>query len=65
MSILCTVCVTENPDNANTCTVCGSPLNLGETPSSSTSSGLHLPAGTIVRQGQYKIEKTLGQGGFG
>lgn len=62
MSITCPACMTENADNASFCTVCGFSL----TPAgSSSSSSYHLPAGALLKQGRYKIEKTLGEGGFG
>ncbi|PSB54142.1 serine/threonine protein kinase [filamentous cyanobacterium Phorm 6] len=62
MSITCPACMTENSDNASFCTVCGFSL----TPAgSSSSSSYHLPAGALLKQGRYKIEKTLGEGGFG
>ena len=59
MSINCPVCLTPNPDNALTCNVCGSPLNPVE------SGGFELSPGTLLGGGKYKIEKFLGQGGFG
>jgi serine/threonine protein kinase len=59
MSINCPVCLTQNSDNALTCTVCGSPLNPVQ------SAGFELRAGTLLGGGKYKIEKILGQGGFG
>ena len=65
MTIQCIVCFADNPDNTTSCLACGSPLNLDTNDSSSISSPLHLPPGTLIRQGHYKIEKTLGQGGFG
>ena len=61
MSNLCPACMTENSDNASFCTVCG----FGLTPAGSSSSSYHLPAGALLKQGRYKIEKTLGEGAFG
>lgn len=62
MSITCPACMTENSDNASFCTVCGFSL----TPAgSSSSSPYHLPVGALLKQRRYKIEKTLGEGGFG
>ena len=60
MSIQCPTCLTENPDNTINCIACGSPL----APVSSAST-YQLAVGTILRQGKYKIEKVLGEGGFG
>jgi eukaryotic-like serine/threonine-protein kinase len=62
MSITCPACMTENSDNASFCTVCGFSLTPAGSSSSST---YHLPAGALLKQGRYKIEKTLGEGGFG
>ena len=56
----CTVCFTENPDNALTCSSCGSILE-----NTTFSSVFHLPTGTTLKQGKYRIEKVLGEGGFG
>jgi len=62
MSITCPACMIENSDNASFCIACG----FGLTPAgSSSSSSYHLPAGALLKQGRYKIEKTLGEGGFG
>ncbi|NET72241.1 MAG: protein kinase [Sphaerospermopsis sp. SIO1G2] len=59
MSIQCPTCLTDNPDNTITCIACGTPL------SSNIPSPSALQTGTIIGQGKYKIEKVLGQGGFG
>ncbi|MDJ0557035.1 MAG: protein kinase [Microcoleaceae cyanobacterium MO_207.B10] len=58
MLINCPICGAENLDTAITCTACGCPLtNLN-------SVGYQLPGG-ITLQDKYRIEKTLGEGGFG
>ena len=58
----CPVCLTSNPDNALSCSTCGASLisSGGAAPSP-----LHLPPSTLLKQGKYRIIKTLGEGGFG
>ena len=58
MSIDCPSCLTANPDGSQSCTSCGTPLEV-------SSSTYHLPTGTLLKQGQYRIEKVIGDGGFG
>ncbi|AFY83803.1 serine/threonine-protein kinase [Oscillatoria acuminata] len=64
MSIQCDTCLFENPEGSITCISCGAPLNLTQD-SSTAESLLHLPSGTLLNQNKYRVEKTLGQGGFG
>lgn len=60
MTIQCPTCLTENDDNATACVACGFSFT-----SHQSSPGYHLPDGTTLRQGEYQIEKLLGDGGFG
>jgi serine/threonine protein kinase len=62
MSITCIVCGHINTDSSNYCTICGAPINFEGTVGSSA---YHLPTGTLLKQSQYRVEKFLGEGGFG
>ncbi|MDY7008932.1 MAG: protein kinase [Cyanobacteriota bacterium] len=65
MNNICPSCLHENTPDVNSCIVCGTALTPTQATSSSSVSGLHLPTGTLLKQGYYKIEQVLGQGGFG
>ncbi|NET30014.1 serine/threonine-protein kinase [Okeania sp. SIO1I7] len=65
MNNICPSCLHENTPDVNSCIVCGTALTPTPTTSSPSVSGLHLPTGTLLKQGYYKIEQVLGQGGFG
>ncbi|MGF1480052.1 MAG: protein kinase [Cyanophyceae cyanobacterium] len=58
MTLDCPSCLTANSDNSQSCISCGTPLEL-------SSSTYHLPTGTLLKQGHYRIEKVIGDGGFG
>ncbi|MBC1241623.1 serine/threonine-protein kinase [Nostoc sp. 2RC] len=64
MSIQCPTCLTDNTDNAINCIACGTPF-VSTTSSDESVSAYHLSDGTLLKQGLYKIEKVLGEGGFG
>ena len=55
--MLCPNCGSENNDNAQNCSICGSAFNLPV--------AQHLPTGAKLANGRYSIGKVLGEGGFG
>jgi len=55
----CPICHAANPDDARVCASCGSPLRP------SADSAERLAPGTALQQGNYIIQRVLGQGGFG
>ena len=65
MAIHCPACLSENPDGQVTCLVCGFSLTPDQSTNTATTVAYHLPTGTQLKQGKYKIEKLLGEGGFG
>jgi serine/threonine protein kinase len=56
--IVCPYCATVNDDNATVCKTCGASLEGAQFPTA-------LRPGTTLQGGKYKLEKVLGQGGFG
>lgn len=56
--IVCPYCATTNDDNATVCKTCGASLDGAQFPTA-------LRIGTSLQNGKYKLEKVLGQGGFG
>jgi eukaryotic-like serine/threonine-protein kinase len=58
ISNFCPYCSTPNPNGQLKCLSCGGLLSLDAVDPN------HLSPGTFLKQGQYKVEKTLGQGGF-
>ena len=56
--IVCPYCATSNDGNATVCKTCGAALDGAQYPTA-------LRVGTLLQNGKYKLEKVLGQGGFG
>ena len=56
--IVCPYCATSNDSNATVCKTCGASLDGAQYPTA-------LRIGTLLQNGKYKLEKVLGQGGFG
>jgi TPR repeat protein len=52
--MICPYCASTNPDTAHACQACGAHFNMAA-----------LANGTLLRNGDYRIGKVLGQGGFG
>jgi serine/threonine-protein kinase len=56
--IVCPYCATANDNNATVCKTCGASLDGAQYPTA-------LRPGTLLQGGKYRLEKVLGQGGFG
>ena len=67
MTVQCPACLQDNSEGINICSICGyEPLDTASSNSVTvTSSTYHLSSGTLLKQGQYRIDKVLGEGGFG
>ncbi|MCC2669128.1 MAG: serine/threonine protein kinase, partial [Armatimonadetes bacterium] len=57
----CPTCSTANPEGATACRTCGAPLRGPDTGSEAHA----LPPGAVLQGGAYRVERLLGQGGFG
>ena len=51
----CPYCLAAVTPHASSCGSCGMPL----------ASGLHLKAGTMIGSGRYRLDASIGRGGFG
>ncbi|THF69326.1 hypothetical protein E7T06_12625 [Deinococcus sp. Arct2-2] len=58
--MICPICNSPVAHQPLSCPVCGCPLT-----GMLSSGGDALPAGTLLRHGQFRLEGELGQGGFG
>ncbi|WP_287131065.1 WD40 repeat domain-containing serine/threonine protein kinase [Candidatus Cyanaurora vandensis] len=56
MPLNCATCGSANPDNLTHCSECHTPLQQLL---------YSLPPGTLLQQGYYRLERVLGEGGFG
>ncbi len=68
MTIQCPACLSDNPDNSSNCVVCGYEINKNQEQTNTnqpTISSYQLPLNTSLKNGNYQIEKLLGEGGFG
>jgi serine/threonine protein kinase len=65
MTILCPACLIENLSGVLTCSVCGYSLADENGDSTVFEFPMALRPQTILKQGQYRVENPLGQGGFG
>ncbi|RYX85249.1 hypothetical protein EON83_06545 [bacterium] len=63
--IVCPTCSSNNPDGAQTCSTCGSPLAGAASASPGNRYPMALPAGTKLNNNSFSIGRVLGQGGFG
>src|SRR6202011_6041512 len=60
----CPHCSTVNPDYAESCTRCGTPMPVGESETIQMVDATALPTGSDFGR-RYRIEGLLGQGGMG
>ena len=59
--LVCPTCTSPNPEDAKTCSICGSPL-IG---ANNANNSVALPPGTKLNNGAFSVGRVLGQGGFG
>lgn len=62
MTMICPACTTPNDSTNLVCAVCGTSLQATAT---EKSSGIYLPVGAQLKQGEFEIKSLLGEGGFG